>query len=129
MILVDSSVWIDYFGDTLSPQVERLDRMLDHQDVLVGDLIVVEVLQGIRSDREFQIVRQSLSVLENVRLVTPSLAVKCAQNYRYLRQLGITARKTIDSVIATWCIETGVPLLHSDRDFEPFERHLGLETV
>ena len=79
MILVDSSVWIDYFGDTLSPQVERLDRMLDHQNVLVGDLILVEVLQGIRSDREFQLVRHSVSVLENVRLVTPSLAVKCAQ--------------------------------------------------
>ena len=129
MVLVDSSVWIDYFGATLNPKVNQLDIILDHQDVLVGDLVMAEVLQGIRSDREFHIVRQSFSILEQVSLIDPFLAVKCAQNYRILRQLGVTIRKTVDCVIATWCVEHQVPLLHSDKDFEPFEQHLGLVTV
>ena len=129
MVLVDSSVWIDYFGNTLNPKVDQLDRTVDYQDVLVGDLVMIEVLQGIRSDREFRIVRQSFSSLEQVTLVDPFIAVKCAKNYRTLRRLGITVRKTIDCVIATWCIENGVPLLHSDKDFEPFEQHLGLMTL
>lgn len=129
MVLVDSSVWIDYFGATLNPKVDQLDRILDYQDVLVGDLVMAEVLQGIRSDREFHIVRQSFFVLEQVSLIDPFLAVKCAQNDRTLRRLGVTIRKTVDCVIATWCIENGVPLLHSDKDFDPFEQHLGLVTL
>ena len=129
MVLVDSSVWIDYFGATLNPKVDQLDRILDYQDVLVGDLVMAEVLQGIRSDREFDIVRQSFFVLEHVSLIDPFLAVKCAQNYRTLRRLGVTIRKTVDCVIATWCIENDVALLHSDKDFEPFEQHLGLVTL
>ena len=92
----------------------------------MGDLVMAEVLQGIRSDREFHIVRQSFFVLEQVSLVDPFLAVKCAQNYRSLRRLGVSICKTVDCIIATWCIENGVPLLHSDKDFEPFEQHLGL---
>jgi predicted nucleic acid-binding protein len=126
MVLVDTSVWIDYFGETLNPKVDYLDQMLDHKDVLVGDLVMIEVLQGIRLDRDFRIVQRSFSVLEHVSLVDPFLAVKCAQNNRTLRRLGVTVRKTTDCVIATWCIENHVPLLHSDRDFETFEKHLGL---
>lgn len=126
MKMVDSSVWIDFFGDAITSEVEALAALLKRENVLMGDLVLMEVLQGFKSDREFHIVRKSLSVLDNVQLVTPVLAVKSAQNYRTLRKMGITVRKTIDCLIATWCIENGVPLLHSDRDFDPFERHLGL---
>ena len=108
-----------------TPEVEELALHLKKGEVLMGDLVLTEVLQGIRSDREFRIVRRSLSVLEISRLVTPSIAVKSAQNCRFLRKLGITVRKTFDCLIATWCIENGVPLLHSDRDFDPFERTPG----
>ena len=129
MIIVDSSVWIDFLGEDITPEVSELALHIRHNEVLMGDLILAEVLQGIRSDREFSTVRRSLTVLEIKRLVTPELAIKSAQNYRYLRKLGITVRKTVDCLIATWCIENDVPLLHSDKDFEPFEKHLGLVTV
>ena len=129
MIMVDTSVWIDFLGNEMTPDVEELALHIKHGQVLMGDLILTEVLQGLRSDREFRIVRRSLSVLEISALVSPSIAVKSAQNYRFLRKLGITVRKTIDCVIATWCIENDVPLLHSDRDFDPFEQHLGLVTL
>jgi predicted nucleic acid-binding protein len=126
MIMVDSSVWIDFLGDELTPEVDVLAAHIKDGEVLMGDLVLTEVLQGLRSDREFRVVRRSLSALDTARLVTPSLAIKSAQNYRTLRKLGITVRKTIDCLIATWCIENNVPLLHSDKDFEPFEQHLGL---
>ena len=129
MIMVDSSVWIDFLGDEINPKVEELALHIKKGEVLMGDLVLTEVLQGIRSDREFRIVRRSLSVLEISRLVTPSIAVKSAQNCRFLRKLGITVRNTFDCLIATWCIENDVPLLHSDRDFEAFEEHLGLVTL
>ena len=129
MIMVDSSVWIDFLGDEINPKVEELALHIKKGEVLMGDLVLTEVLQGIRSDREFRIVRRSLSVLEISRMVTPSIAVKSAQNYRFLRKMGITVRKTFDCLIATWCIENDVPLLHSDRDFEAFEEHLGLVTL
>ena len=129
MIMVDSSVWIDFLGEEFTPEVSELALHIKHNEVLMGDLILTEVLQGIRSDREFSTVRRSLSVLEIKRLVTPELAIKSAQNYRYLRKLGITVRKTVDCLIATWCIENDIPILHSDKDFEPFEQHLGLVTL
>ena len=130
MVLVDSSVWIDFFGNTPRPQVDRLANLLQgHERVLLGDLVLAEVLQGIHSEREFRLVRNSLLTLETVRLVSPSLAIASARTCRALRREGVTVRKTIDCLIATWCIETGVPLLHSDRDFEPFERHLGLRVL
>ena len=129
MVMVDSSVWIDFLGESMSVQVDRLAWQLKHQSVLMGDLVLTEVLQGIKSDREFRMVRNSLSVLDAVSLVTPALAVTAANNYRTLRKLGITVRKTVDCLIATWCIENNVPLLHSDRDFDPFEKHLGLQTL
>jgi predicted nucleic acid-binding protein len=129
MIMVDSSVWIDFLGDEITPQVAELALHIKHGEVLLGDLVLTQILQGIRSGREFRIVRRSLSVLESASLVNPDLAIKSAQNYRFLRQLGITVRKSVDCLIATWCIEHDVPLLHSDKDYDPFEKHLGLVTV
>ena len=129
MILADSSVWIDFLGKALTPKVDQLDAMLGRERVVMGDLVLTEILQGYRSDREFEIIRKSLSALETISLITPSLAVKSARNYRSLRIHGITVRKTIDCLIATWCIENNVPLLYSDKDFNPFEKHLGLVTL
>jgi hypothetical protein len=127
MIMVDSSVWVDFLGDSMTPQVDTLASHIKHGRVLMGDLVLTEVLQGIQSEREFRIVRRSLSALDTVQVVTPALAVVSAQNYRTLRRFGVTVRKTIDCLIATWCIEHGVPLLFSDRDFLPFQEHLGLQ--
>ena len=96
---------------------------------MYGLIFLAEVLQGIRSEREFRLTRSALRPLQTVRLVSPTLAVKSARNYRNLRQHGFTVRKTVDCLIATWCIEQGVSLLHSDKDFEPFERHMGLDNA
>ena len=129
MVLVDTSVWIDYFGDVVSPQVKQLDGLVGRKRVLTGDLVLAEVLQGLRSEREFRSVRDALLTLDVVPLTSPALAVKSARNYRVLRRHGRTVRKTIDCLIATWCIEHGVPLLFSDRDYEPFVKHLGLRAA
>ena len=129
MVLVDSSVWIDFFGDALTPEVEALAAMIGKEQLIIGDLVLTEVLQGIRSNRQFRIVRSALRPLTADTLTSPALAVQSAQNYRYLRAQGITVRKTIDCLIATWCIENTIPLLHSDRDFTPFETHLGLKAL
>jgi predicted nucleic acid-binding protein len=129
LILVDSSVWIDYFRGTSTAQTERLDRLLDLEPLAVGDLILTEVLQGFASDRDFNAVRKMLTGLTVVELGGREIAIRAAQNFRTLRRLGVTVRKTIDTVIATRCIESGYELLHSDRDFDPFARHLGLRVV
>jgi predicted nucleic acid-binding protein len=129
LLLVDSTVWIDYFNGTRSPETAYLDGILGEEIVLVGDMILAEVLQGFRSDRDFDRAREALVRFPQVRLLDPELAIQSARNFRKLRRKGITVRKTIDCFIATYCIETGTPLLHADRDFEPFEMHLGLKTV
>ena len=129
MILVDSSVWIDYFRDTVTPQVERLASLLDEQALAIGDLVLTEVLQGCRLDREFNEVRRLFSRLQLVTLGGPDVAVQAASNYRKLRALGVTVRGTVDVVQATRCIVIGHQLLHSDRDYDGFERHLGLRSV
>lgn len=127
MILVDSSVWIDYFKDVRSAETTKLDALLGAEEIVSGDLIVAEVLQGVRSEREFNLVRQTMTGTMRVfTLAGEDVAVQAARNYRYLRTQGVTIRKTIDSIIATYCIENRVPLLFSDRDFEPFVEHLGL---
>jgi len=126
MILVDSSVWIDYFRGADTPQVELLDGMFGRTRLAVGDLIVAEVLQGIPDEREFNLVRKTLDTFNQIDLAGRDIAVKAARNFRALRALGVTVRKTIDSIIATRCIEDGLTLLHSDRDFIPFHTHLGL---
>ena len=129
MILVDSSVWIDYFRGRETPQVETLDALLGVEPVATGDLMLTEVLQGFASDRDFNQARKLLTSLVIVDLAGPSIAVKAAENFRALRRLGISVRKTIDTVIATHCIENRLPLLYSDRDFDPFVEHLGLRAV
>jgi predicted nucleic acid-binding protein len=129
VILVDSSVWIDYLRGTASPQAEKLDTLLGTVPLAIGDLILTEVLQGCATDREFNAVKRTLSSLHTVNLGGLELAVEAAKNFRKLRALGFTVRKTIDTVIATRCIMDGLELLHSDRDFDPFEKHLGLRCV
>ena len=129
MILVDTSVWIDYFNGVDTPQAQRLDALLSTEIIAAGDLIAAELLQGFRSDKDFQTAKSLLANLEQVQLCNAEIAVKAAQNYRYLRKQGITIRKTIDCIIATFCIENEMVLLHSDRDFEPFERYLNLKTA
>lgn len=129
MILVDSSVWIDYFKGTVTPQTEKLDNLLGQQPLAIGDLILTEVLQGFDDEREFNVARRMLASLTVVELGGKEIAIQAAKNFRELRRLGVTVRKTIDTVIATLCIEGGYDLLHADRDFDPFAKHLGLRTV
>ena len=129
MILVDSSVWIDYFKGTSTAQTEKLDRLLGHEPLAIGDLILTEVLQGFDSERDFNDARRMLTSLMVVELGGREIAIQAAKNFRALRRFGVTVRKTIDSVIATRCIEDGYDLLHNDRDFDPFAEHLGLRVV
>ena len=129
MILVDSSVWIDYFNGRATPQTDYLHRVLPTQPILVGDLILGEILQGFRSDSDFEKARLALVKFSQGSMLNPTLAVQSAQNYRTLRKMGFSVRKMIDCFIATYCIENDLDLLHSDADFDPFEIHLGLRVV
>jgi predicted nucleic acid-binding protein len=129
MILVDSSVWIDYLRGTDTPQTRKLDALLGTVPLAVGDLILTEVLQGCSSERQFNEVERLLSSLTRVTLGGPDVAIEAARNFRRLRAKGVTGRKTIDTVIATRCLLDGYELLHDDRDFDAFETHLGLRVV
>jgi predicted nucleic acid-binding protein len=129
LILVDSSVWLDYFKGTVTPQTEKLDSLLGHEPMAIGDLILTEVLQGLAGETDFNQARKMLTSLDVVELGGREIAVQAAKNFRTLRHLGVTFRKTIDTVIATRCIESGYDLLHNDRDFDPFAQHLGLRVV
>lgn len=129
MILADSSVWIDFFNDVSSPQTDRLDSLVGREPILIGDLIITEVLQGFRHQRDFENARRLLASFPMIEIAGPDIAVQSARNFRRLRSLGVTVRKTIDCLIATRCIESGHALLFSDRDFAPFVDHLGLEAV
>ena len=129
MILVDSSVWIDFFRGIDAPHVELLDAALGVEPVVIGDLILTEVLQGIVGERDFKEAQKMLLRLECLTLGGQAVALQSAQNYRRLREKGVTVRKTVDSLIATRCIMDGIRLLHNDRDFEPFARYLGLREV
>ena len=129
MILVDSSVWIDYLRGRTTPQVDKLDALLGDVPLAIGDLILTEVLQGCPTDKEFSAVKRTLAQLEFVVLGGEDVAVEAARNFRKLRARGLTVRKTIDTVIATRCIVSGYELLHNDRDFDAFETHLGLRCV
>jgi len=129
VILVDSSVWIDHLNAAATGAVRRLRELIRERPLLVGDLILCEVLQGLRSEREARLVERALRRFEVVSLLDPDLAVRAAANYRALRASGITIRKTVDLIIGTFCIERGHVLLHDDRDFEPMVRLLGLQIV
>jgi len=129
MLVVDTSVWIDYFNGVENPQTDFLHTVLDNTPILIGDLILAEVLQGFRYDPDFEKVRRTLGKFMQESMVSPVLAVQSARNYRFLRQKGITVRKTIDSLIATYCIENDHQLLHNDSDFDGYEEHLGLRVI
>ena len=129
MIVVDSSVWIDYFGGKITPAVEKPDSLLGQSPIAAGDLMLVEVLRGFRTDRDFVQARELLLSLTIVKLLNTSIALKSAANFRALRKKGVTARKTIDTIIATYCIENRLALLYSDKDFQPFQEHLKLQSV
>lgn len=129
MILVDSSVWVDYFRGVDTAEADKLDTFLGVEQIITGDLILTEVLQGFISEREFNQGRKLLASLPTIPLVGEEIAVQAARNFRKLRTLGITIRKTIDTLIATSCIEKEISLLYSDRDFDPFVQHLGLRSA
>lgn len=126
MTLIDTSVWIDYFNGNDTDETNQLDTLLYDGEAAMGDLIFLEILQGFRDDQQYEAVRQQLAKLERYELFGDAMVLPCAQNYRTLRKLSITIRKTPDVIIATYCIENSVPLLFSDRDFRPFVQHLGL---
>lgn len=129
MILVDSSVWIDFFRGTATPQTERLDHLLGTEPLALGDLILAEVLQGFHREQDFNQARRLLTALDVLPLGGMDIALQAARNFRALRARGFTVRKTIDTIIATRCIEDDLPLLYSDRDFDPFVEHLGLRSA
>jgi predicted nucleic acid-binding protein len=129
MLVVDTSVWVDYFNGVENPQTDFLHSALETTPILIGDLILAEVLQGFRHDPDFEKVRRALGRFIQESMVTPELAVQSARNYRFLRQKGVTVRKTIDSLIATFCIENDHQLLHNDSDFDGYEDHLGLRVI
>ena len=129
MLVVDSTVWIDYFNGIESPQTDYLNIILETTPILVGDLMLAEVLQGFRQDVDFDKACRALGKYFQGSLVNPDLAIQSARNYRILRQKGITVRKTIDNLIATYCIENDHELLHNDSDFDGYETHLGLKVI
>ena len=129
MILVDSSVWVDYFNGNANEQADFLHARLGNEPVAIGDLMLTEVLQGFRDDGDYRTARGLLLDLPVLNLVSTDVALAAAENYRLLRAAGITIRKTIDTLIATFCIRERLELLFSDRDFEPFVRHLGLRSA
>jgi predicted nucleic acid-binding protein len=126
VIVVDSSIWIDYFTGKDTPGAEKLDSLLGEDLVAIGDLMLTEVLQGFRADKDYRKAKKLLLSLAVLNILDTDIALKSAVNFRKLRKKGITVRKTIDAIIATYCIENDLPLLHSDRDFHPFHEHLNL---
>lgn len=129
MILVDSSVWIDFFNGVPTPETDCLDGLLGQEMATTGDLILVEVLQGFRNESDFREAKRALSMLPSFDLLGRERADRVAMRYRRLRRNGVTIRKTVDVVIASFCIDEGMPLLFSDRDFLPMVKYLGLKPV
>jgi predicted nucleic acid-binding protein len=126
VIVVDSSVWIDFLNGRMAPHVERLRAVLGNEEIIVGDLMLCEVLQGVDGERAARQVESLLRRFEIVPMAGEAIAVAAARNFRSLRRRGITVRRTIDLLIGTWCIENRTPLLHNDSDFRPMARYLGL---
>ena len=129
MIFVDSSVWIDYFNGNKTWQTDQLDRLLGEELIIIGDIVLVEVLQGFRKDKDFVNAKKALSLLPCPTLCGIEIAIKSAVNFRTLRKKGVTIRKTVDMIIGTFCIENNHPLLHDDKDFEPLVKHLELKVL
>lgn len=129
LIAVDSSVWIDFLRGRSTPQSESLRALIGTERLITADLVLFEVLQGVRDERGFQLARERLSRGAPLTVCDERVILQAARNYRHLRGLGITVRKTIDTLIATRCILDDLPLLYSDRDFDPFVEHLGLRSA
>ena len=129
MILVDSSVWIDYFNGKKTSQTDWLDSALGIKPIIMGDLILTEVLQGFQSENDFRKAKKMLLEFPFMEMVGQDMAIKSAANYRFLRKKGVTIRKTIDVMIGTFCIYYHFSLLHDDRDFDPIEKYLKLKTI
>ena len=129
MIMVDSSVWIDYFTGVINKQTDTLDKILGLRPIAVGDLILTEVLQGFRRDQDYDAAKTLFDDLTVFEMLGKNMALKSVENFRALRMKGITIRKTADVIIASFCIERKLPLLFSDKDFKPFVKHLGLAEV
>lgn len=129
MIVVDSSVWINYFNGKKTSQTDWLDSALGNTPVVMGDLILTEVLQGFQNNKEFKIAKDLLLGMPFMHMVGKTIALRSAENYRSLRTKGVIVRKTIDVIIGTFCIYYQFPLLHDDRDFDPIVKLLGLQAV
>jgi predicted nucleic acid-binding protein len=129
MIIVDTSVWVDYFNGNENQHTDILDKALIEGLVLMGDIIFLEILQGFREDADFKQARTTLGTLDQYQMLGTEMVNECAKNYRTLRKQGITIRRTTDVVIASFCIKNKFPLLFQDRDFIPFVEHLGLKSV
>jgi predicted nucleic acid-binding protein len=129
LIFVDSSVWVDYFNGTQSVETDCLDSLLGKEPVGLGDVVLIEVLQGFRRDQDYKIAKDLLTALTVFTLGGQEMAIESADNFRLLRKKGITVRKTIDVLIATFCINKNLPLLHSEKDFDPFHQYLRLENA
>ena len=126
MIVVDSSVWIDYFSGADNKQTDKLDNVLGLKPVAIGDLILTEVLQGFRHDKDYKNARKLFDDVTIFEMLGTDMALKSADNFRSLRKKGVTVRKTADVIIASFCINRKLALLFSDKDFKPFVKHLGL---
>jgi predicted nucleic acid-binding protein len=127
MIVADTSVWIDYLRGIDAPHTNALDDELQNNRIITGDLIITEFLQGFRNEKDYSEAKNIMDALEYRDFVGRDIALKAAQNFRILRTSGITVRKTIAVIIATFCIENNFPLIHNDRDFDPMEQYLGLK--
>jgi len=129
MIVADTSVWIDYVRGVKALHTDSLDRALLQNRVITGDIIIVEFLQGFRNEKDYQAAKEIMERLEYRDFVGKEIAIQAAQNFRKLQKHGITVRKTIDVIIATFCIVNAFKLLHNDRDFDPMEEILGLKIM
>jgi len=127
MILVDSSVFIDYFNGIINWHTDELNALLGNELVITGDYILAEVLQGFRNDKDYKIAKEIMQSFPCFNICNEELAIKSADNFRYLRRKGITIRKTVDLIIGTFCIENEIELLHNDRDYEPMGQYLNLK--
>jgi predicted nucleic acid-binding protein len=129
MLVADTSVWIEYLKGTSSAEANLLDREIEHTRILVPDLVLAEILRGMPNERAANDIQITLLQFQIVEIGGQNIAIKAATSYRKLRSLGITIRGLVDLLIATWCIENQIPLLHADRDFIPMEQHLGLRSL
>ena len=127
MIFVDTSAWIDYFNNVNANHTDNIDRLLQSTRMVTGDLVISELLRGFRDEKDYREARRLMDTLEYRDMVGFDIAIESAENYRFLRKKGLTIRKTIDSIIATFCIANDFELIHNDSDFDPFEEHLGLK--